>query len=290
MLDSTTSDLIHVSSVDFPAGDTSLSGTLFLPSGAPRAAVVLNGATGVPHMYYKHFAYWLAAQRGIACLIYDYSDFGASAQRPLQQSRATMLSWALVDQPAARAEMRRRLPGVPIWVIGHSLGAMLLPMQDGIEDIERVIAVASGYVHHTDHVWSYQILARLFWFGHVPLLTRLLGYMPGEKIGFGGNLPADVYWQWRSWCTSKTFFWPEVGQSIPEPDWDRSGAPVRLMAFADDATIPAECVWRMERSYGAKHCDRVLVRPSDHGLSHVGHIGMFARRNAAMWPGLVNQD
>jgi len=40
----------------FPAGPAHLSAVLYLPQGAPRASVVLNGATGVPRDYYRHFA------------------------------------------------------------------------------------------------------------------------------------------------------------------------------------------------------------------------------------------
>ena len=288
MLDAYSSDLIQVVPVTFPSGATELSGTLFLPSVPPRAALVLNGATGVPQRFYRHFARWLASDQQIACLTYDYEGMGASATGHVRNSPATMRSWALTDQPAARAALRQHLPGVPLWVLGHSLGAMMLPMQDGIDDIEQVFAVASGYVHHSDHPWPYQGLARVFWFGHAPLITKALGYLPGKRLGFGEDLPPGVYWEWRKWCTSKPFFWPEVGTTIPEPDW--TGAPVRLVSFTDDPTIPSVCTWRMERSYGAKACARVLLNPSDYGLSSVGHIAGFAPQNAAIWPALLGED
>lgn len=287
MLDATSSDLIHVSTVAFPAGETTLCGTLFLPASSPRAALVLNPATGVPQGYYRHFARWLAADQGIACLTYDYAGMGESAVSHVRDSDATMLSWALIDQPAARAEMRRQIPDVPLLVLGHSLGAMLLPMQKDIDDIHRVIAVASGYVHHTDHPWPYQGLARLFWFGHGALLTWLLGYLPGKRLGFGEDLPSGVYWQWRDWCTSKQFFWPEVGRSIPRPAW--SGAPVRLVSFSDDVTIPPNVTWRLEQSYGADACTRVVLNPKEYGLQDVGHITGFARKNAAIWPAILGE-
>ena len=139
MLDMARASSVVSKALTFPAGDTEVRGNLFRPSSAPRAAVVLNGATGVPHQFYRAFATWLAEEQDIACLTYDYRDFGASARQHPSNSRMRMADWALVDQPAARAEMRRQLPGVPIWVIGHSLGAMLMPVQEGIEDVERMI-------------------------------------------------------------------------------------------------------------------------------------------------------
>lgn len=286
MLDASATLSARTLPVSFPSGDARLGGTLFLPGSAPRAGVVLNPATGVPARFYRHFALSLAETQNLACLTYDYHGMGASLGGHVRDCDATMTDWALVDQPAARAEMRRYFPDLPLWVIGHSLGAMLLPMQTGTDEIARAIAVCSGYVHHSDHPWPYQALARLFWFGHAPVLTALLGYLPGRHIGFGADLPAGVYWEWRRWCTRRDFFWPEVGNSLPEPYWP-DDVPVRLIAVADDDTIPPACVWRLERAYGTEATERVLIEPGRFGLGRIGHLGVFSPANAAVWPTLI---
>ncbi|MGB3553473.1 MAG: alpha/beta fold hydrolase, partial [Jannaschia sp.] len=178
-----------------------LAGTLFPPIGSPRAAVILHGATGVPARFYAHFARWLAATRDIACLTYDYRDFGASGSA--RGSRATMTDWGIHDQQAARDWLCARLPQVPLWVIGHSLGGMMLPYQTGLAGIARVVTVASGAVHVSDHPWPYRAFARAFWSLGAP--TRALGYMPGRALRIGHDIPAGVYFQWRRWCLSRAF-------------------------------------------------------------------------------------
>ncbi|MHA6264622.1 alpha/beta hydrolase family protein [Arenibacterium sp. CAU 1754] len=287
MLDMQMTSSRATKAITFPAGDAHLQGTLFLPSAAPRAALVLNGATGVPQGYYRAFAQWLAGQQNIACLTYDYSDFGLSARGHMRASRVTMADWALRDQPAARAALRAALPGVPLWVMGHSLGAMLMPLQEGIEDVERMIGVSSGMVHHHDHPWPYQALARLFWFGHVPLVVKMAGYLPGRISGFGVDLPASVYWQWRRWCISPAFCYGEFGATLPHPDWSRSGAPVDLIAFEDDQTSPPFSVSKLVGLYGVNRAKMRVLNHADFGLNSVGHMGAFARRNAALWPELI---
>lgn len=274
--------------VSFPAGGASVHGQLFLPPATPVAALVLNGATGVPHGYYRHFAQWLATERNIACLTYDYRDFGESAQIHPRESTATMSDWALIDQPAARAEMRRHLPGVPLWVMGHSLGGMLMPMQDGIDDVARMIGAASGIVYHKDHPWPYQALARMFWFGHGPLAVRMAGYLPGKRLGFGADLPASVYWEWRDWCTSRNGFFPLLGGALPNANWGRSDAPVDLFAFTDDQLCPPKSVRKLAGLYGVARVRQHVVAPQDHGLKDIGHLGAFARKNAALWPRLID--
>jgi predicted alpha/beta hydrolase len=276
--------------LQFQAGDNTLAGRLYLPAGTPVAAVVLNGATGAPQSFYRHFARWLAAARGMACLTYDYSDFGASAQRHPRQARATQSQWGLTDQPAARAEMRRQLPDVPLWVIGHSIGGMLMPLQEGTADVDRMIVVAGGLVHHHDHPWPYRFLAYSFWFGHVPLAVRLAGYLPGRAVGFGADLPASLYRQWKAWCSRPGSDLDERGDTMPLPRWAAGGGAVDLVALTDDQMIPPKCVWRLAGLYGDVPQSRILLDPADFGLKKVGHIAAFAPRNAALWPALVPED
>ncbi|WP_411352171.1 serine aminopeptidase domain-containing protein [Leisingera aquaemixtae] len=280
---------IREEALRFASGEAVLAGQLYHPGGTARAAVVLNGATGVPQRFYRHFARWLAAEQQIACLTFDYTDFGDSARGHPRRSKITMADWALADQPAARAEMRRHYAGVPLWVIGHSLGAMLMPLQNDLEDVARMIVVAGGLVHHHDHPWPYRALALAFWFGHVPLAVRALGYLPGRAVGFGADLPAGVFWQWRRWCTTRGSYLPETGQSLPLPRWAETGIPVDLFALADDDVVPPPAVWRLGEVFGGANQRGTVLAPRDLGLKAIGHLGAFARENAALWPRLLPQ-
>ncbi|WP_170413788.1 alpha/beta hydrolase family protein [Ruegeria arenilitoris] len=284
MLD--TAQAVLTEDFQFPSGSTQLSARLYLPVAEPGIAVVIHSATGVPRNYYQHFARWLAAEHGIACLTYDYSDFGHSQSRPLKSAQATMADWALIDMPAARAEMRRRYPDAQHWSIGHSVGGMLGPIQPDIDQIDRMICVCAGPVTVSDHPWPYRALALLFWYGHAPLAVKALGYLPGKALGFGSNLPASVYWQWRRWCTAPRNYLPEIGVSLPEARWAQLDTPVDLFSFEDDDLVPKNAVWRLADLYGP-NARRHLLSPAEFGLSEVGHIGAFARRNSAVWPRLI---
>ncbi|WP_208354480.1 alpha/beta fold hydrolase [Pseudaestuariivita rosea] len=264
-----------------------LRGTLTMPNVTPHATIVLNGATGVPHRFYGAFAKWLADHHNIACLTYDYRDFGASVTGPMQQSRAIMADWGVTDQQVARDWLDQRFPDVPLWVIGHSLGGFLLPFQRRLDRIARVIAVASGPVHVSDHPWPYQAMARLFWYGHGPALTRMLGYLPGRFSGLGEDLPAGVYLQWRRWCTSRNFFRADFGRTLPQPRWAGVTAPVKLVALVDDPVTPPHCVWKLKEFYSGAPVETLSINPKAHGLGRVGHLRAFSRKNAALWDDLI---
>ena len=272
--------------VDFRADQTPLSGTLHRPTGTPIAAIVLHGATGVPHRFYRHFAAWLADQ-GYACLTYDYRDFGASAQGHIKHSNATMADWGIQDQTAAQRFLETTVPDAPLWVIGHSLGGLMVPFQDGASRIKRLITIASGPTYLTDHPWPYRAVAAAFWYGPGPLATRALGYLPAKALRIGRDLPAGVYWQWRRWCTSKQFYLGDVGRGLPLPDWKAFTGDLKAVAISGDVMVPPATVWRGMQNYPEAQKQKMTINPVDFGLKSIGHIGAFSPENAAVWPSLI---
>jgi predicted alpha/beta hydrolase len=266
-----------------------LGGTLYMPPYQPRAAMVINGATGVPQRFYNAFAQWAAAERGIAVLTYDYRGMWRSTAGNLRQCYASMQDWGLRDNLAARLHLRQSVPDVPLWVMGHSLGTMLLPMQSDVSGIDRVTGVASGFVHHSDHPWPFRARALYFWFGLPPLATKLLGYMPGSMLGLGADLPAKAFFQWRRWCITRGGIENDLAQHGLQANWTRSGAPVRLISFTDDTLCPESSTHRLARTYAG--CATVVsIDPARYGLRNVGHTAAFSRRNSALWDTLLGAE
>ncbi len=270
----------------FYSGGHKLQGQLFLTQEPPRAVAVLNPATGVPQSYYASFAQWLADEHNITCLTYDYRDCGASARRHARESRATMVDWGVYDQQAARDHLSAMFPNRPLWVIGHSLGGLLLSFQQELDRIDRVITVASGPVHFSDHPFSYQFEVAAFWHLLRPF-AEILRYVPGRRLGYGFDLPLGVYRQWRRWCTSRGFFAADIGHRMPMPDWNGLQARMKVVAIKDDVMVPPAAVWRLMQYYPLARKKQLVVDPAAFGLAKIGHIGPFAKRNQAIWDALI---
>jgi len=273
--------------VSFRSGEKTLKGKLLIPNGAIETIVVLNGATGVPARFYEAFARWLATEKQMACLIYDYRDFGWSAKKSLRKSKAKMSDWGVYDQEAARGYAASRFPDVPLWIIGHSLGGMCLPFQRNLDQIDRVIAVASGMVHVRDHPWPYRALALAFWYGPAPVATGLAGFLPAELMRIGKNLPAGVYWQWRRWCTRRDFYSGDIGNELPYPDWTGLTAPTKFVAMTEDVMAPPKTVWKLMQCFPSAPKTQLSLRAADYGLEKIGHIDVFAEKNAKAWDALI---
>lgn len=274
--------------VDVPCPDGRLlAGRLLLPDAEPAVAIVLHGATGVPRDYYARFARWVADTKQAAVLIYDYRDSGHSARGPVRAARATMGDWGVVDQNAALDFICHEFPDLPVEVIGHSLGGMFLPFHSQAGRVREMIAVGSGPAYWRRHPRGFlpQVLA--FWFLAGPLLTRIMGYMPGRLLGMGTDLPANVYWQWRRWCTSRRFYRVDWGKTLPNPDPARVTCKVRLIGVLDDPMIPPPVVRDLAAFYPHADVRHQVIAPADAGVRAIGHLRVFSERCRAAWPLII---
>lgn len=277
---------IQTTTVSIP-GSAPLAGTMVTPEDAPNTVVVLNGATGVPHSYYVPFAKWLAETQGMACLLFDYRDFGASSQAATKNSKADMADWGIQDQQAARDYLSRHFPEIPLWVIGHSLGGFMLPFQTGLQDISRVIAIASGPAHIKAHPWPYRLNVWVFWYLLGPVLAAIFGYLPGRFSGLGADLPVGVFRQWKRWCTSHRFYCDDRSAQLSSPNWDGLTSPLKTVSFTDDLMVPCQVVETLAQFYPKAPHTHMSIDPQTYGLKQIGHLKAFSKRNAAIWPELV---
>ncbi|MEM9009690.1 MAG: alpha/beta fold hydrolase [Pseudomonadota bacterium] len=258
-----------------------LVGQWTVPS-QPRAAAVLHGATGVPASYYGRFAAWAAEARGLAVLTYDYRGMGASATGPVREARVSMADWGVRDQSAALDHALMRFADLPVWTIGHSLGGFCLPFHANADRVARHIAVASGPAYWRAHPWRFMPSVLAFWFVLGPAATALLGYLPGHLMGLNADIPGPAYWEWRRWCVRAAFYRPDWGRTLPMPG--RVTCPVDLVGIADDVMIPPHRVAKLAEYFPAAPTRFREIAPADAGVAQLGHIAVFAGRNAGAWP------
>ena len=116
----------------------------WLPGGKPRAVIVgLHGFNDYSNALALPAAYW--ADRDIATYAYDQRGFGAAPEARIWGNGDAMAA----DARAVLALLARRHPGLPIYLLGDSMGAavavlaMAGPDIDGAT-IEGVILVAPG--------------------------------------------------------------------------------------------------------------------------------------------------
>jgi predicted alpha/beta hydrolase len=250
------------------ASDGHALGATFFGNGA-RALLVMP-ATGVPQTYYAKFAAY-AAERGFSVLTFDYRGIGRSRNGDIRASSARMRDWALLDAAAAV----RFLGARKLLVVGHSFGGQALGLLPEPECIAAALFVGSqsGYWRN----WPPLGRAWMWPSTHIglPVLTKLLGYFPGSRLGFGEDLPPGVAIEWASWCRHPQYL---VGALGAYEAYARVRAPLRAYAISDDPFAPLPAVNALAALYPHARWETRRLAPRELGVKSVGHFGFFRER------------
>lgn len=264
--------------VTIPARDgVALGGTVFEAS-IPRGVLLVSGATAVPHRFYHPFAEHMAGL-GWTTVTYDYRGIGESLAGPLRKSRATMTDWALRDLPGA-ADWTLATFGVDqIAMIGHSVGGQVAGLYDRPGSISKMVTMSAQSGH-----WRYQgggqraYVAFNVWIA-MPIITRIVGYVPWSRFARGEDLPSGVGLEWASWSRHRRYLFRD--ERLPLERYTSFTAPTLAYSFADDD-------WGTERSVRVFMSEYPTVEyrhiaPSDIGMNRMGHMGAFGPEAKPLW-------
>lgn len=237
------------------------------PVGGWRQLLYWVPAMGMPARHYLPLAEALAAH-GVAMVVHEWRGIGSSNRRA---SRAC--NWAyrelLHDLSAGMAAVRERWPRDACWLGGHSLGGQLASLYASGHPAEAVglVLVASGAPYWRCFRPGWLIGAA---YTLAPWLAALLGYLPGRRIGFGGNEARGVIADWAR--TGRSGRYAAVGMV---EDFEQQLASLKLPVLAlrlrdDWLGPPASLDWLLGKLGQAERRVEVIApqdldgRPADH--------------------------
>ncbi len=275
--------------VQFAAADGyAIHGTHFEPpAGAPPAgAVVLNSGAGIAARNYRNFAKYLAAN-GIAVLAYDYRGIGLSSPPTLRGFSATVEDWSEYDCAAAIDWIAQRHQGVPLNGVGHSVGSLLFAGAPNCTRLDRLVMIAAHTGYYGDYRRGYRLPMAALWHGFMPVLTSMVGYFPGRRLGLGENLPKGVAMQWAR--RRKPVF--QLPASVPPDDRMRrlvarfrvATLQTLILTVTDDGFATVAAANRVRELLPNLRVEHRLVAPAQAGLARLGHFGFFRREAAILW-------
>lgn len=247
---------------------------------SPCARVVIGAALGVRQDFYFDFARHLA-ERGLSSCTFDYRGVGHGAPRSLRGHPATLAHWVL-DYDAVLASAARPGERLPLFVVGHSLGAQLPAITASSGKIAGMVAVAGGGGY-----WrGLSPRARPFMLAMLnvaaPVSIPIAGYFPGAKLGMIGDLPGGVMRQWRRWCLDPEYL---VGAEPGAREaYARARFPILSLAIADDWMMPERNIESLHVHFGTRSREARRITRAIAG-GPVGHTGFFRRRyRETLWP------
>ncbi len=254
----------------------------YLPEGTARSILVIAPAMGVKQSFYQPFAEWLASQ-GVLAVTFDYRGMGASRPATLKGFQADILDWATKDCAALVAHLDAQHPTLPMYWLGHSVGAQLFGLLPNRDRVTAMLSVAagSGYWQYNAKPLRYYVLS--LWWVMMPVALKVAGYFPGKRLGTVGDLPYGVAAQWRKWCLHKDYLGAE-GEHV-KAQVAGVTTPITALSMQDDELM----TWRGTRAlfglYESATVEYKRMKPRELGVKRIGHFGFFrSSMKEALWP------
>lgn len=227
-------------------------------------------AMGMPARHYLPLAQELAA-RGVAVVVHEWRGIGSSNRRADHRCNWGYRELLQDNMPTGMAAVRERWPQAIVHIGGHSLGGQLTALYASLHpaEVASLVLVASGapYWRRFRHGWVIGVAYVL-----APLLARLVGHLPGRRIGFGGNEARGVIDDWAR--SGRTGRYAAAGMA---QDFEQQLAALQLPSLAlrlrDDWLGPAASLnWLLHKLGPAERTVEVIT-PQDLNGVPADHFG-----------------
>lgn len=252
------------------------------PAQPARAGLVIAAAMAVPQSFYADFAAFLARQ-GYRVWTFDYRGIGESWQGSMRNCQADISDWITRDFDAVVQHASTAMEGLPLFVLGHSLGGQTAPLLPSIQRISGLInvAVGSGSIRHNQP--RVRRSAPLLWYVLAPLMCPLFGYFPGARLGVLGDIPRRALFQWRRWCLTPEYLLS--GEPGARQAYADARYPVLGLTFTDDELLLEPGSRMLHDAYSGTQVDYRVLSPQQFDLPRIGHFGFFKiNQEQFLWP------
>ena len=235
--------------------------------------VIIAAATAVRRAYYEKFAQFLA-RHGLHAVTFDYRGIGGSRPAKLKGFRAAMHQWGELDLAGVIQWASEVLPSRRLLLVGHSVAGQMLPLADNNPRVSAAYFVASQSAYWRLWRGKERFTVFVLWHLVIPLLTKLLGYLPGWALGHAEDLPVGIAREWARWARRPDYILSH--DSSVREKFQGVNIPLRFVSFNDDALIaPRPAVEALAGWYGSAHKEHVHVYPEELGVKAIGHFGFF---------------
>ena len=250
------------------------------------AILVMAGATAVPQRFYQRFASDAVA-KGFTVLTLDYRGVGESAPGSLKGFDMRYLQWATEDLAAvvdyAQSLKLKTSTERPILLVGHSFGGHALGLLPNIDVIDGAYVFGTGAGWHGWMPYLESLKVRFLWHVAAPLLVRIYGYLPWNKLGLGEDLPINVYRDWKYWCQFPHYFFDDPDMPHVSELFARFDKPLVAINAVDDKWAQPASRDAFCKGYANAQLTTVDMKPKDYGLKVLDHMGYFKKNAAQIW-------
>lgn len=258
---------------------------------ADRPVVIINAATSVRCRYYSRFAGYLHGQ-GFNVVTYDYRGIGVSRPASLRRFDAGWLDWGALDFEAVLRFVADRFPGQPVQVVGHSVGGFVMGLAPSNGVISRAFTMGAQFAHWRDYPRHRRLRMLLRWHLFMPVVTRLFGYFPGERLGWLEDTPRGVVRDWNARHPRFEENYRRGPQKMPPAErraladrFARIRAEILALGVTDDEFGTEPALRRLLDYFRNSRSTHLVISPRELGLDSIGHFAFFhSRFRDSLWP------
>lgn len=255
--------------------------TLFEPDFSAHKILLVNSATGVKQQTYYDFAEYFA-QNGYTVITYDYRGISLSKPEKMKGFEASMRIWGNTDYKTVTDFIQQKYPFYRKFVLGHSVGALILGMNPDSEIFEKCCFVATQNTYFGNLGTKIKLLSFLGFGLYQPIVTQLKGYFETQLINLGESLPKGVSDDWRTLIVHKK----SINRLLEKTnDYSKNlSQEVLYLHMEDDEWITEKGMkLLMNATYSNMKTTYRTVKVSESTGEPIGHINFFRAKHSQLW-------
>lgn len=221
-------------------------------------SVILMAALGMGARFYQPLAQALQAA-GLNVALLEQRGHGDSPWRPSHHCDWGFREALVNEIPVALDWVKSRSSSLPVYLMGHSLGGHYSAMAAGVygEQIDGIILAACGSPWLGGFTGKTRRKLK-FLCAMIPPASALLGYYPGDKLGFGGREARTLMQDWLTLAKTNRYQANGFSDDLDCGIAQYSG-PVLSLRMADDAFAPPASVEAVNEKFIAATVSNVLL-------------------------------
>jgi len=223
--------------ISLPSGAGYTLPVNWYPAESARGSVILMAALGMGARFYQPLAQALQAS-GLNVALVEQRGHGDSPWRPSRDCDWGFREPLVNEVPVALDWVKSRSSGVPVYLMGHSLGGHYAAMAAGVYgvQIDGIILAACGSPWLGGFAGATRRKLK-FLCAMIPPASALLGYYPGDRLGFGGREARTLMQDWLALAKTNRYQANGFSEDLDCGIAQYTG-PVLSLRMADDAFAP----------------------------------------------------
>jgi len=266
-----------LASDDFP-----LPAILVEPTIPSKGVILLCTGLGIPKEFYERYVDFLG-QQGYTALVFDYRGINLSDKNLANSEGVNLRNWGVKDMVGATNWLHQKYPHQKLYLFGHSIGGQVAGLMENHALINRYFFFCSTTGHHSVFDLSMRAFSWFMFHLHIPITSRIFGYMPPSLTYRGVSIAKGVALEWARWSRKRDYISAFFGKTIANQYYADIQQSIDWMYFKDDPIATQKAVGTMMDYYSNAIITPHLMDSSEMGLPRIGHSGFFTRKAKKIW-------